>query len=204
LQLDRVPPRRTPFEFSGTVPRLAGVETDADGTDALPAHDSAEWIPASPAFPAAPSRRRSWARGVMLGFACFSLLGQGEPAGVDPRFRSPSALIATYWEALWANDDQTLAECFADPSHTAPMPGSLWFLPPSRRLCVYPIQSLAGGREKVQASYEIRFRPDDATQDMHFLASTTLVRVHDGWRIADSQEDHSIPLWYPAPRRITI
>jgi hypothetical protein len=150
------------------------------------------------------ARSMSWRRRWAIAIACFSLLGQGEPSRIDPRFRSPSALLATYWEALWANDDQTLAECFADPSQATPTPGSLWFLPPSRRLSIYPIRNMSADRGRVQASYEVRFRPEDTGQDMHFLASTTLVRLHDGWRIAGEQEDGVIPPWRLVRRRVTV
>jgi hypothetical protein len=119
---------------------------------------------------------------------------------VDWRFRSPSALIATYWEALWANDVETLKACFADPARATPLPGALYFLPPSERISIYPIRSLSSGDGRVVANYEVRFQPDGAATEMRFVASTSIVRLKTGWRIAGDAEDFGIPEWRPIPR----
>src|SRR5205814_10192237 len=124
LQLDRVPPRRTTLQIPGTAAGMFGVVKDAERdaglgfTPPLGFEHPAGIMPALECGQPIPAARErsgsSWSRRLALAFAFFSLLGQGEPGRIDSRFASPSALLATYWEALWANDDQTLAECFTD------------------------------------------------------------------------------------------
>ena len=132
-----------------------------------------------------------------------TLLGQGESARIDPRFKSPSAALGTYWEALCTNDVETARECFVDPEDAVPVPGSLWFLPPSRQLSISPLKFLPVESRRVLATYQVRFRPVGARNDVGVMVDCELVKTRTGWRIQKPSGD-GLPPWSLIPRSVDM
>ena len=141
---------------------------------------------------------------VLLGLGALSLLGQGEQCRVDTRFASPSATLATFWEALRVGDADGVWECFVEGRHDLPVPGQLWFLPPTDRITLAEFRSLpvTGGRMLV--SYEVRYVPQGLDQERSFRTGDELVRLRGQWRIARPLGQASMPEWEPTPRPFDI
>ena len=150
-----------------------------------------------------PKRSRHVVAWVAVLIGCMTLLGQGERARVDPRFKSPSAVLCTYWGALSSNDVETARECFADPEDAVPVPGALWFLPPSRQLSVCPLKFLPVESHRVVATYQVRFRPVGARNDVGVMGGCELVKTRVGWRIL-GPTDGGLPQWSPIPRSVDM
>lgn len=183
-------PPATPLDFDvpGTSEPSSGVAAD----------DSRATVAVAP-------RRGPRARylvAVCLG--AFSLLGQGEECRVDSRFVSPSATLATFWEALRVGDADGVLECFVEGRHDLPMPGQLWFLPPTDRITLAEFRSLpvTGGRMLV--SYEVRYVPRGLDEERSFRTGDELVRLRGLWRIARPIGQASMPEWEPTPRPVDI
>ncbi len=138
----------------------------------------------------------------MLFVACAALLGQGERLRLDPRFRSPSAALATYWEALRDNDLSTVSECFTEPQASQPFPGMLWFLPPVDSLRVVSVRIVSANSRDMVTVYEVRFTPAGSTQTQHFIATSELRRAGGEWRIVPPSGDGAMPEWRPYPRPV--
>lgn len=212
MQLDRIPARQT-FKFPGIpfgprgvteggqdrprvelelVPRPGLVAGEAD-------------VEATPRTFADKQTRRGLAiRGwVMLALGCVLLLGQGERFHVDPRFRSPSRTLETYWRAIRHNDLQTVGECFSEPQ-TMPFPGMLWFLPPVDALHIRSVHVVSAEGGKIVAAYEIQFIPKGTQYAESFVTSSQLVKVQSEWRIVPNEDASSIPPWKPYPRPVDI
>lgn len=186
MQLDRVPPPLQLVPLLPTTP-ISGTSTPAAGV-----------------VPCGPRRRTAvwqWAAGVMLVFA---LLGQGERSTVDLRFATPTATLFTYWEALRANDEWTLAQCMLDDSEDRPSAGQLWFMPPSPRIHLDHFHTLGVTGGRMVVTYDVRFRPVGTARDLRFQTSNELVRQHGEWRIARGIGSASIPEWRAIPRRIVL
>jgi hypothetical protein len=142
-------------------------------------------------------------RGLLIvALACISLLGQGERSRVDPRLVSPSATLTAYWEALRAGDADGAWACLVEGRHDAPMPGMLWFLPPSEELTLGEFRALpvTGGRMVV--SYEVRYRPSGVDELRTFRTADELVRVRGEWRIARTVGEANTPEWEASPRPV--
>ncbi len=183
-------PERSPFGHSGTNGTPAGVlQHDRSGGNG----GTAAVRPRA--------GLRGWAL-VLLGAA--SLLGQGERCVVDRRFESPSATLATYWEALRANDEATVAECMLGGPEGQPFAGMLWFMPPTRELHLgeFRLLPVTGGR--VMVTYEVSFHPVGALEEQRFQAGNELVRRRGEWRIARTLGNASMPEWRPIPRAVDI
>ena len=181
-------------------PLVAAVEV----TGTPPAHSGVEGVDPRGAF-GLPRRRGASPRfllAVLLG--CLSLLGQGEECRVDPRFVSPSATLATFWEALRVGDADAVWECFVEGRHDLPVPGQLWFLPATDRITLAEFHSLpvTGGRMLV--SYEVRYVPRGFDEERSFRTGDELVRMHGQWRIARPLGQASMPDWEPTPRPVDI
>ena len=149
-------------------------------------------------------RRAGWRAFAMLILVCASVLGQGERYDVDPRFVSPGATLTTYWEALKANDIQTVADCFVDAESALPFPGMLWFLPPVDELDIRSVHLESAERGHLVAVYEVRFRPKGSTETQQFHTSTELRRIRQQWRIVPQSGEAGMPAWRPYPRRVDI
>jgi len=144
-------------------------------------------------------------RGVLLVvLAALSLIGQGERFHVDPRLASPSATIATYWQALRSDDAGAAGDCLVDPRDEVPFPGMLWFLPPTRemRLDHFRLVQVASGR--VMVSYRVCYRPVGTHLEQSFVTGSELVRQRGEWRIARPLGEASMPDWRPIPRTVDI
>ena len=135
---------------------------------------------------------------------CLSLFGQGERYRVDPRFRSPEATVLTYWEALGSDDGTVVAECFDDPANVEPVPGSLWFLPPSRTLGVYALRIQPLDDHRVIATYEVRCRMSPAQPQERFIIASELVQVRGEWFMAEPIDGFDTPEWRSIPRPVDI
>ena len=183
VQLDRIPP---------SIPAPAPLELC--GTDAPPAG----------VLPCVPRRRVPvWLWCAVALLAC-ALLGEGERATVDLRFATPAEALNTYWEALRANDEVTLAECMLDPHEELPFPGMLWFMPPTERVRLGAFHTLGMTGGRLVVTYEVRLLPTGTTRDLHFQTSNELVRNHGEWRIARGIGSASIPEWRAIPRPVDI
>lgn len=141
---------------------------------------------------------------VWLFLACVSLLGQGERCRVDPRFRSPSSTLHTYWSALRHDDGDTAFECFVEGRHDLPEPGALWFLPPTDELWLQGFHSLPVTAGRVMVSYEVHYRPKGVFEERMFKTGSELVRLRGEWRIAQPLGNASWPEWKPVPTPVDI
>jgi hypothetical protein len=132
------------------------------------------------------------------------MLGQGERYQVDPRFASPNATLATYWEALRANDEGLVVECFDEPANAAPVRGAVWFLPPSQDLVISPPRLVRTGAGRTVANYEVRFRPFGSLEVHGVTMASELMRVRGEWRIVRALVDSDTPDWAPAAPQADI
>ena len=133
-----------------------------------------------------------------------SLLGQGERCRVDPRFRTPSATLATYWESLREGNAYDAWECLVEGRHDLPVPGMLWFLPPTDALWLDAFRSLPVTAGRVMVTYEVHYRPSGATDERSFRSGSELVRMRGEWRIAQPIGEASMPDWKPVPSPVDI
>ena len=199
MQLDRVPPRACDLAESPVVavPEIPGTVAAPSGvcTDDRSRGDGGRGA----------ARRRIHARYLALvGLAAFSLLGQGERCLVDPRFSTPSRTLATYWSALRDGDAVTAGECVLEGAEDQPVPGMLWFMPPTREIRLEDFRSLPVTAGRLYVSYQVRFRPLGATEEQCFQTGHELVRQHGGWRIARGLGAASLPQWRSIPRAVDI
>jgi hypothetical protein len=153
---------------------------------------------------AAPRRRLKMRYVLGLAVGAFSLLGQGEECRVDKRFISPSSTLATFWEALRVGDADEVWECFVEGRHDLPMPGQLWFLPPTDRITLAEFKSLPVTGGRVLVSYEVRYVPRGTDEERSFRTGDELVRLRGQWRIARPLGQASMPEWEPTPRPVDI
>jgi hypothetical protein len=135
---------------------------------------------------------------------CLSLFGQGERARVDARFISPSATLQTYWESLRLGEAEAAWECLVEGRHQLPMPGMLWFLPPTDELTLEEFRSLPVTGGRILVSYEVRYRPIGDEVVRSFRTADELVRMRGEWRIARPVGEASMPEWQPASRPVDI
>jgi len=133
---------------------------------------------------------------VLLGV---SLLGQGEYRHVDPRFRSPSVTLLTYWEAQREGDADAARECFTSARSDQPEPGAVWFLPPTDDLWLAAFHSLPVTSGRIMVRYEVHFRPRGSAEERMFQTGSELVRTRGEWRIAQPLGEASMPEWKPVP-----
>jgi len=140
----------------------------------------------------------------IVALASLTLLGQGERCRVDPRFLSPSATLATYWSALRDGDANTVWECFVEGRHDLPMPGMLWFLPPTKQVTLDEFRSLPVTGGRVMVSYQVRYRPNGSGEEHSFRTGDELVRMRGEWRIARPLGEASMPEWSPSSRPVDI
>lgn len=141
--------------------------------------------------------RLSWRAVGLLVLASLSLLGEGERQRVDPRFKTPTATIYTYWRALRRNDVQTVQECFAEPGSSLPFPGMLWFLPPVDDMDLQSMRLVGAEAGHLTAMYEVQFKPAGSPLVESFVVSTELQRVGHEWRIVRPSGDPALPTWQP-------
>jgi len=199
LQLDRVPPRTTP---PGTPP--AGGTSELSGTALTPPGVSPDDRSRGDGEAAIPHKRIRARHLALVGIAAFALLGQGERCLVDPRFSTPSRTLATYWSALRDGDAVTAGECVIEGAEDQPVPGMLWFMPPTREVRLESFRSLPVTAGRLFVSYEVRFRPLGAMEEQRFETGHELVRLHGGWRIARGLGAASLPQWRSIPRSVDI
>jgi hypothetical protein len=156
-------------------------------------------------LPVAPAPRRAsrgaWALVLIAGL---SLLGQGERHRVDPRYRAPSTTLLTFWEAMREGDADAACDCFVDGPHNLPLPGALWFLPPTDDLWLTAFRSLPVTAGRVMVTYEVHFRPLGSNEERQFKTGTELVREQGEWHIAQPLGEASMPTWKPEPTPVDI
>ena len=153
----------------------------------------------APAVAAPRPAGRAWRRTLFVLLAACSLLGQGERFRIDPRFRSPSATLLAYWEALRQGDGDSAFECFVEGRHDLPMPGALWFLPPTDDLWLTGFRSLPVTAGRVMVTYEVHYRPRGSGEERMFKTGSELVRSHGEWRISQPLGEVSMPEWKGVP-----
>lgn len=141
---------------------------------------------------------------ILVALAALSLLGQGERCRIDSRFRSPSATLMTYWEALRANDAEEAFECLVEGRNDLPLPGSLWFLPPTEELWLERFKSLPVTSARILVSYEVHYRPNGLHEERTFRTGSELVRLRGEWHISRPLGEASMPDWKPISRSVDI
>lgn len=132
------------------------------------------------------------------------LLGQGERSHVDPRFRSPSATLNTYWEAMRSGDNDVAQDCFAADFGYQPRPGALWFMPPSDAIWLGGVHVLPVGNGHVLVRYEVHYRTAGAGEERMFETGTELLCARGEWRIAQGIGQASMPEWKGEPGPVDI
>ncbi|MFI5370412.1 MAG: hypothetical protein ACHQ52_02565 [Candidatus Eisenbacteria bacterium] len=140
------------------------------------------------------------ALGLMLG--CFGLLGQGERCLIDARFRSPDATLRTYWQAMRRGDAEIVWACFTEGRDDLPVPGQLWFLPPTDRLEIAEIRMMPVTAGRVIVTYEVRYVPHGLSELRSFRTGDELVRAGGEWRITRPVGEVSMPDPEPIPRPV--
>lgn len=140
---------------------------------------------------------------MLVAIVTLSLLGQGERCRVDPRFASPSATLTTFWAALKAEQAEDAWECMVEGRNDLPLPGMLWFLPPTQALWLGDFRSLPVTSRRVLVSYDVHYRPVGMSAEQHFRTGNELVRLHGEWRILRPLGAASMPAWWrPIPRPV--
>lgn len=183
-----LPPHLPPAapEHSGTSTPPAGVSA-SDGPDRAASHRRA-------------AGRNLW----LVLLASLTLLGQGERCLVDPRFASPSATLLTFWSALREGNAEEVWECFVEGRDDLPMPGMLWFLPPTERISLAEFRALPVTSGRVLVRYEVHFVPRGFNEEHVFVTGDELVRVRGQWRIARPIGQVSTPIWDKVPPTVDI
>ena len=215
VQLDRIPPRNFAVILGGTPAAPSGVGQEGgtglaselellprlDGSgQALSRPGESEHVSPEIELPRGRlSRVRAW--GLVL-IACVALLGQGEQLRQDVRFRSPGAVLTTYWAALRDGDMTTVTQCFTDPQASMPFPGMVWFLPPVDSLKVASIHVVTAQSNSITAMYEVQFTPAGTLRAQHFVTTSELRRLGREWRIVPPTDQAAMPEWKPYPRTV--
>ncbi|HUK64281.1 MAG TPA: hypothetical protein VLV15_13135, partial [Dongiaceae bacterium] len=140
------------------------------------------------------------ALGLVLG--CFGLLGQGERCLVDARFRSPDATLRTYWQAMRRGDAEIVWACFTEGRDDLPVPGQLWFLPPTERLEIADLHLIPVAPGRVIVTYEVRYVPRGLNELRSFRTGDEMVRAGGEWRISRPIGDASMPDPEPITRPV--
>lgn len=181
------PPRAEIYGTPGVPPGVAGAELASSDSEDRSRRRGAGF--------------RSW---LFVAVTCLSLLGQGERFRLDERFRSPSATLVSYWTALQAGDTDGAYECFIEGRNDLPMPGALWFLPPTDDLWLEGFRSLPVTAGRVLVSYEVHYRARGDREERQFRTGNELVRVRGEWRIAGPLGEASMPQWHSTPAPVDI
>ena len=168
-------------EHSGTPPHAPGVEAS---------------------IAPLPRRRLPFRLVAMVILASLTLLGQGERCQVDPRFASPSATLLTFWGAMREGNAEEVWECFVEGRDDLPVPGMLWFLPPTDRISLAEFRALPVTAGHVLVRYEVHFVPRGFEEEHVFVTGDELVRIRGQWRIARPIGEVSAPIWESAPRTV--
>ena len=147
---------------------------------------------------------RSLRRLAAVAAASLVLLGQGERCKVDPRFASPSATLRTYWQALYNGDAETAWSCFVEVRPELPLPGEVWFLPPSDSLKLADFRALPVTNGRVLVRYQVEYVPHGVPEVRSFPSAEEVVRLHGEWRIARRVGEASYPDWTPTSRPVDI
>jgi hypothetical protein len=142
---------------------------------------------------------RGW---LAVGAASLMLLGQGERCQVDPRFQSPCATLRTYWQALLEGDAETAWACFVEVRPELPLPGMVWFLPPSDSLRLADFRALPVTNGRVLVRYQVEFVPQGVPEVRSFPSAEEVVRRRGGWRITRRVGEVSYPDWTPTSRPV--
>ncbi len=176
---------------------IAGTEAPGSGVPSAVASDPTM----------APRRARGLSRAGVLGalgvfLGCLGLLGQGERSVVDARFRTPDATLRTYWEGLRRGDADVVWACFTEGREDLPVPGQLWFLPPTEKLELTGMRTLPVDPNRVMVTYEVRYVPRGLSELRSFRTGDELVRVRGEWRIARPIGEVSMPDPEPIPRPV--
>lgn len=188
MRLDLLAPRPPRAEIYGTPAPPAGVAEGESSGD-----DRAAWR--RPYRSPGPGIR-GW---LLVLVAALSLLGQGERFRVDERFLTPSSVLVTYWTALQSGDTDGAYECFVEGRNDLPMPGALWFLPPTDDLWLEGFRSLPVTSGRVLVSYEVHYRARGNREERKFRTGNELVRVRGEWRIAGPLGEATMPEWHSTP-----
>jgi len=195
--------------FDPSTAGIAGEPRTSTQTDEPPATDprGSGVTTLGPSVPGpAPMRRGVTVTGVLgvmgLLLACLGLLGQGERCVVDARFRSPDATLRTYWEALRRGDAELVWACYTEGRTDLPVPGQLWFLPPTERLEIAGVRTLPVEPNRVMVTYEVQYVPRGLSELRSFRTGDELVRVRGEWRISRPIGEVSMPDPEPIPRPV--
>ena len=173
----------------GTFPPPVGVWATSPAGQEVPARGSL--------------RNKRNVRGLLLVLlGSLSLLGQGERCQVDARFISPSATLETFWTALAEGNAEGVWECFVEGRHDLPVPGMLWFLPPTDRVALAEFRSLPVTSGRVLVSYEVRFVRSGDRMEQSFRTGDELVRIRGEWRIARPIGQVNMPELLLPPRTV--
>jgi hypothetical protein len=186
VRLDLLASQSTSLPKLGTPTTAAGVATGMSGFP-----DAATVAAGRPGF--------GWHRVVLALLVSLTLLGQGDHLRVDPRFRSPSRTLLTYWEAQREGDADLARDCFTNSRSDQPEPGAVWFLPPTDDLWLAGFHSLPVTAGRVMVRYEVHFRPRGSAEERMFKTGSELVRARGEWRIAQPIGEASMPEWKPEP-----
>jgi hypothetical protein len=147
---------------------------------------------------------RTVRRLVAVAAATLLLLGQGERCKIDPRFASPSSTLRTYWQALLDGDAETAWSCFVEVRPELPLPGMVWFLPPSDSLKLADFRALPVTNGRVLVRYQVEYVPHGVAEVRSFPSAEEVVRLHGEWRIARRVGEVAYPDWTPTSRPVDI
>jgi hypothetical protein len=190
LRLDLLRPAIGPALIPGTDAPLVGVAPFA--------------APVADMVAPVPVRGLGWRSVLAVIATSLALLGQGERSHVDPRFRTPSATLLTYWEAQREGDADAAQDCFVNGRDDQPLPGALWFMPPTDAIWIDGIHSLPVTAGRVMVRYEVHFRVVGSGDERMFKTGGELVRSHGEWRIVQPLGEASMPEWKPEPMPVDI
>jgi len=210
LPVDQVP--ASVFLAGPTGASPAGTGNPGTESDFVPMSDA--WTPCAPGGVEAfddhakavgsgvAGFRKRFRRTALTLLGCVTLLGQGEQCRVDRRFVSPSATLLTFWEAMRVGDAEGVWECFVEGRNDLPLPGMLWFLPPTDKLSLAEFRALPVSAGRVLVRYEVHFVPRGLDEERSFTTGDELVRMRGQWRISRPIGSLNVPIGEPPPRTV--
>jgi hypothetical protein len=148
--------------------------------------------------------RRSFRFYGLVGIAALTLCARGEHRTLDPALRSPGMAVASYWEAIQANDADRIASCSVWDPKRVPYPGMLWSLPAARSFTIEGLRYMPIHGDEVVVSYTVRFRPEGAEVDRVLPVMTDMVCRAGEWRVARPLAERGILSGRPQPTRVDI
>jgi len=85
-----------------------------------------------------------------------------------------------------------------------PLPGMVWFLPPSESFKLANFRAVPVASGRVLVRYQVEYVPRGVPEIRSFPSAEEVVRLHGEWRIARRVGEVAYPDWTPTSRPVDI